>query len=202
MTEKNNLAPRSGQPNEYSQKKMTMLLARYSNHFRNERSEDDWTALFKDYGRLLADLQYEMIEKACLNLWRTKTWFPKVAEIRDEVERLEKARHDQTKQGEEPLHVRLDREAKGWVKSFMVGDLGRQAKQEGWANKLSGYMLSAVYQALLHAHQTGKPAQIPTSVSDDVIARYRAMYPPLARSEGSQFEEFVDRATGRWTATI
>ena len=179
-----------------------MLLARYSNHFRNERSEDDWTALFKDYGRLLADLQYEMIEKACLNLWRTRTWFPKVAEIRDEVERLEKARHDQSKQGEEPLHVRLDREAKGWVKSFMAGDLGRQAKAEGWANKLSGYMLSAVYQALLHAHQTGKPAQIPTSVSDDVIARYRAMYPPLARSEGNQFEDFVDRATGRWTGTI
>ncbi len=166
---------------------MTMLLARYSNHFRSERSEDEWTALFKDYSRLLADLQYDMIEKACLNLWRTKTWFPKVAEIRDEVERLEKARHDPSRQGEEPLHVRLDKESKTWAKSFMQGELGRMARAEGWGDLLSGWICQLAYRALLKAHQEGGAVQMPTSVSDDVIERYRKMRPPLVKQEGTQF---------------
>jgi len=194
MTGKNNLAPHSGQQNEYSQKKMTMLLARYSNHFRNERSEDEWTALFKDYARLLSDLQYEMIEKACLNLWRTKTWFPKVAEIRDEVERMIKARHDQSQQAEEPLHVRLDKESKVWAKSFMGGDLGRMARAEGWGDLLSGWICQLAYRALLKAHKEGGAVQMPTSVSGDVIDRYRKMRPPLVRQqEGSEFTATLKR---------
>lgn len=164
-----------------------MLLARYSNHFRNERSEDEWTALFKDYGRLLADLQYDTIEKACLNLWRTRTWFPKVAEIRDEVERLTKARHDQSQQGEEPLHVRLDKESKVWAKSFMQGELGRIARAEGWGDLLSGWICQLAYRALLKAHQEGGAVQMPTSVSDEVIENYRRMRPPLVKVEGTQF---------------
>jgi hypothetical protein len=169
-----------------------MLLARYSNHFRSDRSEADWTALFKDYVGLLSDLQYELIEKALLNLWRTKNWFPKVAEIREEVERLIKARHED-RQEVELLHVRLDRESKVWAKSFMQGELGRMARTEGWGDLLSGWICQLAYRALLKAHKDGGQPQMPTSVPDDVIANYRRMRPPLVRQEGSQFDALSAR---------
>ena len=135
-----------------------------------------------------------MVEKACLNLWRTKTWFPKIAEIRDEAERIAKAQHDQTREGVEPLHVRLDKESKTWAKSFMRGDLGRQARSEGWGDLLSGWICQLAYKALVKAHKEGGQAQMPTSVSDDVIERYRKMRPPLVRQhEGSEFTTTLKR---------
>jgi hypothetical protein len=194
MTGKNSLVPRNAPPNEYSSKKLTMLLARYSNHFRSERSEDEWAALFKDYVRLLADVPYELVEKACLNLWRTKTWYPKVAEIREEAERLAKAQHVQTQEGVEPLHVRLDKESKTWAKSFMQGDLGRQARAEGWGDLLSGWICQLAYRALSKAHLEGGEARMPTSVPTEVIERYRKMRPPLVKQEGSQFDALAARA--------
>ena len=194
MTDRNSLVQRSAQPNEYSAKKLIVLLTRYSNHFRSERSEDEWTALFKDYARFLADVPYDMVEKACLNLWRSKTWFPKIAEIRDEAERIAKAQHDQTREGVEPLHVRLDKESKAWAKSFMASGLGRQARSEGWGDLLSGWICQLAYKALLQAHRDGGQARMPTSVSDEVIERYRKLRPPLTKQqEGSEFTATLKR---------
>jgi len=142
----------------------------------------------------LADIPYELVEKACLNLWRTKTWYPKIAEIREEAERIAKAQQDRTQEGVEPLHVRLDKESKAWAKSFMKGDLGRTARAEGWGDLLSGWICQLAYRALLQAHRDGGQARMPTSVSDEVIDRYRKMRPPLVRQqEGSEFTATLKR---------
>lgn len=161
---------------------MTKILARYSNHFKSERSQTEWELLYKDYYDLLADLPQEFLERALYNLGRSLRWFPKVGEIREEAERLIAAAPRPSQPGDEPLHVRLDKEAKRYVKSFMLGDLGIQAKEEGWRDLLSGYMLSATYNALLRAHQTGGAPNLPTTVPSEIVASYRRMRPPIQQN--------------------
>lgn len=178
---------------------MTKILARYSNHFKSERSQTEWELLYKDYYDLLSDLPYDFVERALYNLGRSLRWFPKVGEIREEAERLIAAAPKAAVPGDEPLHVRLDKEAKRWVKSFLQGDLGLQAKDEGWRDLLSGWMLSAAYAALLKAHQTGSAPDMPTTVPSHIIDSYRRMRPKLTgrpRDEAGEGESvFRDIAT-------
>lgn len=191
--------PRNAHSKASSPEEVLKLLTRLSNHFRSERSEAEWRDLLIDYAGLLSDLPPDITLRAINNLGRTLRWFPKASEIRDEAYRLIAAAPKSAQPGDEPLHVRLDKEAKRYVKSFMQGDLGWQAKDEGWRDLLSGWMLSATYAALLKAHQTNSAPDLPTTVPTHIIDSYRRMRPKLTgrpRGEAGEGESvFRDIAT-------
>lgn len=61
---------------------LIVMLTRLSNHFKNERSPQEWQILFRDYLDDLAEYSEEAIAQALTEHRRNKKWFPKVAELR------------------------------------------------------------------------------------------------------------------------
>ena len=58
------------------------LWARLANHFRNERTPQEIRVLFDDYATDLSEFSEAHVDEAMQEHRRTKTWFPKIAELR------------------------------------------------------------------------------------------------------------------------
>lgn len=88
-------------------------FARLANHFRNERSPEQIAVLFDDYAADLEPFSEAHIEEAMREHRRTKTWFPKVAEIRATALKLQG--HDRVLRHRARVLLGLE-EAKSWEK--------------------------------------------------------------------------------------
>lgn len=68
------------------------LLMRLANHFRKDRTAAEWTALAHDYVEDLCEFSEPHIAEAVRRHRRERSWFPKVAELRETLVQL--AAHD------------------------------------------------------------------------------------------------------------
>ena len=73
------------------------LLARLANHFKNDRSAEEWRMLFDDYFEDLKEFSDGDIEEAITKHRRDKKWFPKIAELREHCHASQTIRHENLK---------------------------------------------------------------------------------------------------------
>lgn len=181
---------RSPSPSKAILKTLTELRA----IFPGEHDAEEWAGFLRQYAELLGDIPEDVAIEALKRAARNATWFPKPGEVRAHANEILRQRSVGAQPTDElNLHQRLDAQVDAWVQSFMRGDLGQQAIEEGWSSLLRGWLKSAGYQCALHAHQTGQDVAWPTTVPKTICDHYRAMRPPMQRREPSSFDGLIAR---------
>lgn len=72
-----------------SRKFTIAILAKLANHWKNDRSPQEWKMLFEDYCDDLSEFSEVHIEQAIRDHRRTSQWFPAISQIRIRCEELQ-----------------------------------------------------------------------------------------------------------------